>query len=55
LTPKLTPKVPDEGKTGVPPLPHDLAKVAAVWLELPPHIKAAVMALIDTYKQSDNF
>ena len=31
--------------------PDDLAKVVAVWPELPEHIKAAVKALVSSYLQ----
>jgi len=31
-------------------LPDDLAEIVALWPELPVHIKAAIKALIQTYK-----
>jgi hypothetical protein len=34
-------------------LPDDLAKVVAVWPELPEHIKAAIKALIQTHIRED--
>jgi len=32
-------------------LPPDLAEIVTVWPKLPEHIKAAVMALVQTHKQ----
>ena len=48
LTPQLTPKSQKQPKIGPSELPPDLAKIVAVWPELPKHIKAAIKALVQT-------
>jgi len=34
-------------------VPTELANIVAVWPELPDYIKAAIKALVQTYKESD--
>ena len=53
LTPQLTPKSSKQPKIDTSELPSDLAEIVAVWPELPEHIKAAVKALVDTYKMKE--
>jgi hypothetical protein len=43
---ELAPQLAPEGAET--PLDADLARVAAAWPDLPPHIKAAVLALVGT-------
>jgi hypothetical protein len=45
----LTPKFQKQGKTDAQNLPDDLAEIVAVWPQLPEHIKAAIIALVQTY------
>jgi hypothetical protein len=33
-------------------IPSDVAEIVAVWPELPVHIKAAIKALVQSYKES---
>jgi hypothetical protein len=51
LTPQLTPKNQIQDKIDASELPSDLAKIAAVWPELPEYIKAAIKALVQTHIQ----
>jgi hypothetical protein len=44
----LTPKFPKQGKIDTKELPPELAEIVSVWLELPEHIKSAIMALVKT-------
>jgi hypothetical protein len=46
----LTPKTPKQGKIDTSGLPPDLAEIVAVWPELPEHIKAAIKAMIETFR-----
>jgi hypothetical protein len=47
---KENPKTgPKQGKIGTSEPSSDLAQIAAVWPELPVHIKAAINALIQTH------
>jgi hypothetical protein len=41
LSPQLAPAAPN------PPADPDRAAVAAAWPDLPPHVRAAVLALVD--------
>jgi hypothetical protein len=34
-------------------MPSELAEIVAIWPELPVHIKAAIKALVQTYKESE--
>ena len=34
-------------------IPAELAEIVAIWPELPVHIKAAIKALVQTYKESE--
>jgi len=52
LTPQLTLNSPKQPKIDTSELPSDLAEIVAVWPELPEHIKAAIKALVGTYKQT---
>jgi hypothetical protein len=47
----LTPKTQKQGENGLQNLPPDLAKIVAVWPELPEHIKQAIKALVQTHKK----
>jgi len=47
----LTPKTPKQGKIDTQSLPDELVEIVAVWPELPEHIKAAMLAMIKTYKE----
>jgi len=49
LTPQLTPKSQKQGQIDTQNLPANLAEIAAVWPELPEHIKAAIKALVQTH------
>jgi hypothetical protein len=51
LTPQLTPKSRKQCEIDTSELPPGLAKIVTVWPELPPHIKAAIKALIQTYEE----
>jgi len=44
-------KNPENGQNQGQKLPPELAEIVAVWPDLPEHIKAAVMALIQTHKR----
>jgi len=50
LTPQLTPKSPKQPKIDTSGLPSDLAEIVAVWPELPEYIKAAIKAMIETFR-----
>ena len=49
LTPQWTPGSPKSGRTCPVPLPSGVAEIVAVWPKLPEHIKAAIMALVQTH------
>jgi len=34
-------------------MPVELAEIVSIWPELPVHIKAAIKALVQTYKESE--
>jgi hypothetical protein len=48
LTPQLTPERPKRAQIDTRTLSADLARIVAVWPNLPDHIKAAMMALVKT-------
>ena len=50
LTPQLTPKSQKQGEIDTKKLPPDLAEIVAVWPQLPPAIRSAIVAIVRTSK-----
>jgi hypothetical protein len=48
----LTPNSPKQGEIDTLELPADLAEIVAVWPELPGYIRAAITAMIETFREN---
>jgi hypothetical protein len=54
LTPQLTPESQKQGEIDTLELRPDLAKIVAVWPDLPEPIKEAIKALVKTHTTKEN-
>ena len=54
LKSQLTPESSKQSEIDTSELPPDLAQIAAIWPELPKHIKVTINTLVQTHNLKDN-